>query len=464
MYPMSSLPVKRRWVLVSGIRIELSSSPPPPTAPRVANTPITWHETLSSRIRSPTGLWLGGKISSRTVGPMMQTLAPAVSSAGVKRRPSSISMPRASMNSLLTPSTLLRQSWPLKIATTLRSTWPATNFTPAVCSRTAVTSRSSNGRIWPRSVLIGKTKNTFEPSELICSSMSAVTPLPSVTMVITAATPMMMPSVVRKLLRMWRLISRNASSRVVPNMSVRSRRFERLARAMAALDSLDQAVLEVDDGLGELRHLGLVRNHQDGDPGLVELDEEFHDLERALGIEVAGRLVGEQDFGIGHQRAGDGDALLLAARQLGRRVVGPRHEADPVERLERRLAPRGLAFAAIDQRQLDVLHRAGPREQVETLEHEAEILAPQQRALVAGERLDFGAEETKHPRSGHVEAAEDVHRGRLARARRAHDRDEVAALDGDVDPFQRLEGAGALAEGLGDPFELDDRLTRHSSA
>src|SRR5690606_4326914 len=45
-----------------------------------------------------------------------------------------------------------------------------------------------------------------------------------------------------------------------------------------------------------------------------------------------------------------------------------------------------------------------------------------------------------------------------------HDRDEIAALDREVDALQGLECTRSLAEGLGDPFELDDRLTRHYSA
>src|SRR5690606_27355564 len=87
--------------------------------------------------------------------------------------------------------------------------------------------------------------------------------------------------------------------------------------------------------------------------------------------------------------------------------------------------------------------------------------APQQRALIPGQRLNFGAEEAEYARGRHVETAKDVHRGRLARARWPHDRDKIAALDREVDPLQRLERGGSLAEGLGDPLELDDRLTRH---
>src|SRR5690606_33917969 len=158
------------------------------------------------------------------------------------------------------------------------------------------------------------------------------------------------------------------------------------------------------------------------------------------------------------------DALLLPARQLARRVFGPGNEADAIERPEGRLAALGLARPAIKQRQLDVLDRARPGQQVEPLEHEAEVAAAEQRALVAGQRLHLGPEEAEHARGRHVEAAEDVHRGRLAGTRWPHDRDEIAALDREVDALQGLERTRSLAEGLGDPFELDDRLTRHYSA
>ena len=40
-------------------------------------------------------------------------------------------------------------------------------------------------------------------------------------------------------------------------------------------------------------------------------------------VEIAGRLVGDQDGGIGRERAGDRDALLLAAGELRRIVRQP---------------------------------------------------------------------------------------------------------------------------------------------
>jgi hypothetical protein len=59
------------------------------------------------------------------------------------------------------------------------------------------------------------------------------------------------------------------------------------------------------------------------------------DLGAAVGVEVAGRLVGQDDLRLVDQGPGDGDALLLAARELGRLVVGSIGQADEAERLER---------------------------------------------------------------------------------------------------------------------------------
>ena len=79
-------------------------------------------------------------------------------------------------------------------------------------------------------------------------------------------------------------------------------------------------------------------------------------------VEVAGGLVGEDHRRFGDERPGDGDALLLAARQLAGPVVGPVRQPDLLERLQRALAPLGGVDARVDERQLDVApRRAGRR-------------------------------------------------------------------------------------------------------
>ena len=85
----------------------------------------------------------------------------------------------------------------------------------------------------------------------------------------------------------------------------------------------------------------------------------------ALGVERRGRLVEDQDARIADQRAGDGDALALAAREVGAALVDDRVVA--VRQLEDELVRAGelgggdhrsIGRGGIGQR--DVLaHRCG---------------------------------------------------------------------------------------------------------
>ena len=139
-------------------------------------------------------------------------------------------------------------------------------------------------------------------------------------------------------------------------------------------------------------------------------------------------------FGCDDQRARDRDALLLAARQLVRVVMDAVGEADALERLARPLVALGGGDVRVEQRQLDVLERGGARQQVEALEHEAERLVADARELVGVQPRDLLAVEAKLARRRLVEAAEDVHQRRLARARRAHHRDELALVHATASP------------------------------
>ena len=60
----------------------------------------------------------------------------------------------------------------------------------------------------------------------------------------------------------------------------------------------------------------------------MELLEDLQDRLAGGGVEVAGRFVGHQDRRPADERARDGGALLLAARQLARPVVQAVLEAD----------------------------------------------------------------------------------------------------------------------------------------
>ena len=119
-------------------------------------------------------------------------------------------------------------------------------------------------------------------------------------------------------------------------------------------------------------------------PLAVELGQQVHDLAAGRGVEVAGRLVGEQHGG-----------SVTMARAMATRCCWPPESSAgvwcsrPARPTCSSAATPAPALAAgrpaIDQRQLDVLDRRGARQQVEALEDEAEVMPAEQRALVAVE-------------------------------------------------------------------------------
>ena len=111
-------------------------------------------------------------------------------------------------------------------------------------------------------------------------------------------------------------------------------------------------------------------------------EQEIDDLLAGRLIEIAGGLVRHQDGGIGRQRARERDALLLAAGQLRRIVMQAVAESDRAKFLRR--APRRIGIAGELQRHRDILQRRHGRDQMEGLEHDADLTAakPRQRILV----------------------------------------------------------------------------------
>ena len=90
-------------------------------------------------------------------------------------------------------------------------------------------------------------------------------------------------------------------------------------------------VADVDLAVGHGRDVGVVGDQDDGPAGGMEVVEELDDLGAGVAVEVARRLVGEEDGRLRDEGAGDPDALLLAARQLGRLVVQAVAQAQPLE-------------------------------------------------------------------------------------------------------------------------------------
>src|SRR5678816_314672 len=119
------------------------------------------------------------------------------------------------------------------------------------------------------------------------------------------------PSTVRPVRSLWRSALRTMSFRNCLIRPSSNRALEQVLR----LGQL--ALVEILDGVRTLGRPPVMRHHDDRLAELVvELLEERQHFGRRLAVEVAGRLVGHDQRGIGDERARDRHALLLAAGKL----------------------------------------------------------------------------------------------------------------------------------------------------
>ena len=133
-----------------------------------------------------------------------------------------------------------------------------------------------------------------------------------------------------------------------------------LSRRPSSMVSRIRPVADDEDAVGVGRRLRIVG---DEDDRLAALDarapQRIEDLGAGRVVEVAGRLVGEQERRPGDERAGDGHPLLLARRQLVGLVVllaGQVDQLDDVADPVAELAA-GRVPAGDGERQRDVLGR-----------------------------------------------------------------------------------------------------------
>jgi Cu/Zn superoxide dismutase len=117
--------------------------------------------------------------------------------------------------------------------------------------------------------------------------------------------------------------------------------------------------------------------------------------------------------------------------------------------------------AGVHHRQLDVGERGGTGQQVERLEHEADFLVADPGQGIITQFAHPVSVEPVLAFGRRVETADHVHERGLARPRRPHDRHELVAANGDVDPS---EGVHDFAPHVVLPLEVagdDHRVPRN---
>lgn len=178
-------------------------------------------------------------------------------------------------------------------------------------------------------------------------------------------------------------------------------------------------------------------------------------------VQGAGGLVGEDERPAADDGTSDRDALLLPAGQIRRVPVRPVGELHHAERVQGRPV-RLLAAPAVQfEREADILHRGERGDEVEVLEHEAQA-APAQCRQLPGLELAEPIPFDNHLAAGRRgQAAGDGEQGRLAGAGGAHDRDELAAGDCEVDTGEGGDGGFAAPVLHGHAIKSQEHISGH---
>ena len=173
--------------------------------------------------------------------------------------------------------------------------------------------------------------------------------------------------------------------------------------------------------------------------------EQIGDLPAGLLVEIAGRLVGDQDRRLRREGAGERHPLLFAAGEFAWIM---RHAVGEPDIGEFALGPlEGVGVTGKFQRHGDVFQRRHVRDQVEGLEDDADVLAAECRELVLGQTRQFLAGNLDHALVGTLEPGEHHQKRRLAGAGWPDDADRFAPRDVEIEALQNMHGAMAATEG-----------------
>ena len=194
-------------------------------------------------------------------------------------------------------------------------------------------------------------------------------------------------------------------------------------------DLLDNAVLHDHDTVAESHGLGLVvSNIDERTLDLVaQLDELGTHLVTKLGIQVGQRLVHQEDLGVTHDGAADGDALALAARErlrLAVEVLGDTQDLGSGANLAVDLVFGDLL--ELKRKRHVLVHRHVGVQSV-ALEHHGDV------AVLGRHVVDALAVDEHVARGNVLQAGDHAHRRGLTAARGTNENDELLVVNGEVE-------------------------------
>ena len=182
---------------------------------------------------------------------------------------------------------------------------------------------------------------------------------------------------------------------------------------------------------------------------LLQGPDLFAHLAAQAGIEVGQGLIKQQHIRLQHQGAGQGHALLLAARQLAGQALVKVNQAHILQGVQRPGTRIRLGHTGHLQAIAHVLDHVHVREQGVALKHHADI------ALGGAQRGDIFAPHDDPARRGRLQPGNHAQRGGFAAAGRPQNGGERALADFKADAFDGQRRIRVRAVTLGDVVKLN---------
>ena len=201
-------------------------------------------------------------------------------------------------------------------------------------------------------------------------------------------------------------------------------------------------------GADLLHNRHLMGDNDDGDAqALVDVLDQPQDGAGGGGVQRAGGLVAQKHLGIGGQGPGDGDALLLAAGELGRIGIGLVGQPHDLQQLQGPAFGLGRASSGDLQGEADIFQAGALHQQIKLLEDHADTAAllPQ---LSGAEGGHIRPVDDHLPGAGPFQQVDAPHQRGLARAGHTHHAENVSVRNGQVDVLQGGKRSVRRGEGL----------------
>src|SRR6266852_5342145 len=191
----------------------------------------------------------------------------------------------------------------------------------------------------------------------------------------------------------------------------------------------NRPVFDPYNTIREIPHPRIMRNNHNRPPPLVrQITHHLHHVATGVRIKCRSRLIRQDDRWIARQRTGYGHPLLLPSAQVGGK--GSTFRAQP-NLLQQLFGPllRCRSRDALEIKHEPHVFSGGQRgEQVESLEHESNVLQANPRQFFLPQTRDFGPGNAHAAGRRRQNAAHDRKQRSLSAARRAHQHQQFTRM------------------------------------